>query len=58
MLATAARNLQEGIEPPATNGDVPYEQIQGEEIIIGPDDDAWLIAANAGETAKRGERLL
>ncbi|MQG76364.1 MAG: Rieske 2Fe-2S domain-containing protein [SAR202 cluster bacterium] len=58
MLATAARNLQEGIEPPATNGDVPYAQIQGEEIIIGPDDDAWLIAANAGETAKRGERLL
>ena len=58
MLGQAARNLQEGIEPPATNGNVPYSQIRAEEIIIGPDDDAWEIAAGAGETSKRGDRLL
>ncbi len=58
MLGQAARNLQEGIDPPATNGNVPYGQIRAEEIIIGADDDAWEIAAGAGETSKRGERLL
>ena len=58
MLAQAARNLQEGIEPPATNGDVMYGRIRAEEIIIGPGDDPWQISADAGETARRGERLL
>ena len=57
MLAKAARNLQEGIDPPGVNGEIPYHRIRSEDIVIGPDDDPWLVAADAGETAKRGERL-
>ena len=57
MLAKAARDLQEGIDPPGVHGEIPYHKIRSEDIVIGPDDDPWLVAADAGETAKRGERL-
>ena len=57
MLLTMARNIQEGIDPPGLGPDIPTHLIQSEEILIGPDDDPWLVAANAGETTKRGERL-
>jgi phenylpropionate dioxygenase-like ring-hydroxylating dioxygenase large terminal subunit len=57
MLGKAARDLQEGIDPPGTNGEIAYHKIRSEDIVIGPDDDPWLVATNAGETAKPGERL-
>ena len=57
MLGKTARNLQEGIEPPGTDGSIPYHKIRSEEIIIGPDEDPWLVAAGAGESARPGERL-
>ena len=57
MLGKAARNLREGIEPPALDPSIPFHKIRSEHVIIGPDDDPWLVGADAGETAKRGERL-
>ncbi|MDE2900328.1 MAG: hypothetical protein OXN15_04810, partial [Chloroflexota bacterium] len=57
MLLKMARDIQEGIDPPGLDPDIPTHMIQSEEIIIGPDDDPWLVAADAGETTKRGERL-
>ena len=57
MLGKAARDLQEGIEPPGVHGELPYHKIRSEDVVIGPDDDPWLVATDAGETAKRGERL-
>ena len=57
MLLAMARNIQEGIDPPGLDPDIPTHMIQSEEIVIGPDDDPWLVAADAGETTKRGERL-
>ena len=58
MLGKLARNLQEGIEPPGLAPRVPTHKIRSEEMIIGPDDDPWLLAADAGESAKRGEHIL
>jgi hypothetical protein len=58
MLIAAARNLQEGREPPGLDPHFPIGSIRSEEIIIGPDDDPWLVAAGAGETARPGDRLL
>ena len=58
MLIAAARNLQEGGEPPALDPSIPFGQIRSEEIIIGPDDDPWLVAAHAGEATLPGERVL
>ena len=58
MLLKMARDIQEGIDPPGTNGDdVPFHQIHSVEKIIGPDDDAWFLEADAGETTKKGERI-
>ena len=50
LLLSAARDLQEGQDPPGVDGRVAYERIRSEEIIVGPDDDPWLIASDAGET--------
>jgi hypothetical protein len=58
MLIRAAKNLEAGQEPPGLDPSIPFEKIRSEEIIIGPADDSWQIAAEAGETAQRGERLL
>lgn len=58
QLITAARNLEKGIEPPGLDCEVPWDQIRSEEIIIGPGDDPWLVAAEAGEDAARGEKLI
>ena len=57
MLGAAARDLREGKEPPALDPNIPFHKIRSDDAIIGPDDDPWLVSANAGETAKRGERL-
>ena len=57
MLVQAARDLREGMDPPALDPAIPFDKIHSEELIIGPDDDAWLVAADAGESTKRGERL-
>lgn len=58
MLAKTAKNLQEGIEPLSLDPTIPFHKIRSEEIIIGPNDDPWELAVDAGETSKRGERLL
>ena len=58
MLGKLARNLQEGIEPPGLASGVPTHKIRSEEIIVGPDDGPWLLAAEAGESAKKGEHIL
>jgi phthalate 4,5-dioxygenase oxygenase subunit len=58
MLIRAAKNLEVGREPPGLDPSIPFEKIRSEEIIIGPGDDSWQVAAEAGETAQRGERLL
>ena len=58
MLIRAARNVEAGQEPPGLDPSIPFEKIRSEEIIIGPTDDPWQVAAEAGETAQRGERLL
>ena len=58
MLIRAARNVEAGQEPPGLDPSIPFEKIRSEEIIIGPEDDPWQVAAEAGETAQRGERLL
>jgi phthalate 4,5-dioxygenase oxygenase subunit len=57
MLIAAARNLQEGEEPPGLDADIPFDRIRAEEIIIGPDEDPWLVATHAGEASKRGEKV-
>ena len=57
MLLSAARSLNEGDQLPALDPNIPFHKIRSEEIIIGPNDDAWEVAADAGENAKRGERL-
>ena len=57
MLGAAARDLREGKEPPALDPNIPFHKIRSDDAIVGPDDDPWLVSANAGETAKRGERL-
>lgn len=58
QLISAARNLEQGIEPPGLDPSFEFNRIRSEEIIIGPDDDPWLVAADAGENTRRGERLL
>ncbi len=58
MLIRAARHVEAGREPPGLDPSIPFEKIRSEEIIIGPADDPWQVAAEAGETAQRGERLL
>jgi hypothetical protein len=58
MLIQSVKNLQEGIEPSSLDPTIPFHKIRSEEIIIGPDDDPWNVAVDAGETTKRGERLL
>jgi phthalate 4,5-dioxygenase oxygenase subunit len=58
MLIQSVKNLQEGIEPSSLDPTIPFHKIRSEEIIIGPDDDPWSVAVDAGETTKRGERLL
>src|SRR2546426_3993748 len=35
--------------PPGLDPTIPFEKIRSEEIIIGPEDDPWQIAAEAGE---------
>ena len=57
MLVSASRDLEEGIEPPGMDGSIAYHKIRSEDIVIGPDDDPWLVATDAGESATRGERL-
>ena len=57
MLLTMARNLQEGIEPPAMDAG-PLELVHSEEMVLAPDADPWLLGADAGETAKQGEKIL
>src|SRR5262249_1231722 len=58
MLIRAARNLEAGREAPGLDPSIPFEKIRSEEIIIGPEDDPWQVAAEAGEKTRRGERLL
>ena len=58
MLGQAARNLEEGKRPPGIDPTIPFHKITSEAIIIGPDDDPWEVAAEAGEGATRGERLV
>ncbi|MFN0072799.1 MAG: Rieske 2Fe-2S domain-containing protein [Chloroflexota bacterium] len=58
QLITAARNLQNGIEPPGLSNNIPWGKIRSEEIIIGPNDDPWQVANDAGEAAARGEKLI
>lgn len=57
QLIALARNLREGIEPPDISK-MPLDKIRSEEIIIGPDEDPYRVAAHAGERAGRGERLI
>ena len=57
MLGQPARKLQEGIEPPGLDGSIAYHKILAEEVIIGPDEDPWLVGTGAGESTTRGERL-
>ncbi len=57
MLLTMARNLQEGIEPPAMEAG-PLELVHSEEMVIAPDADPWLLGAEAGESAREGEKIL
>ena len=58
MLIRAARNVEAGQEPAGVDPSIPFDKIRSEEIIIGPAEDPWAIAVEAGETAQRGERLL
>jgi hypothetical protein len=58
MLIRTARNLEAGREPPGLDPSIPFAKIRSEEIIVGPEDDPWQAADEAGETARRGERLL
>ena len=57
MLSAAARTLREGVEPPALDPSIPFHKIHSTEIIIGPEDDPWLIPTDAGETARRAVAL-
>ena len=54
MLIRAARHVEAGREPLGLDPSIPFEKIRSEEIIIGPADDPWQVAAEAGETAQRG----
>jgi hypothetical protein len=51
------RGFQEGKPLPGLDPAIQTHKIRSEEIIVGPNDDPWLVAADAGETTKRGERL-
>jgi phthalate 4,5-dioxygenase oxygenase subunit len=57
IMLKAARDLQEGIDPPGLDPEIPFNKIRSEDIIIGPDDDPWLVACHAGESTRPGERL-
>ena len=57
MLVAVSQNLEEGIELPGLDGSIAYHKIGSEDIVIGLDDDLWLLATDAGEPAIRGERL-
>jgi phthalate 4,5-dioxygenase len=57
LMMNAARNLQEGQEPPGADGGIAYEKVRSEEIIIGPDDDPWLVATDAGERLPADHRV-
>jgi phenylpropionate dioxygenase-like ring-hydroxylating dioxygenase large terminal subunit len=57
LMINAARNLQEGQEPASLDGSVAFDKIRSEEIIIGPSDDPWLIACDAGEELTAGRRV-
>jgi phthalate 4,5-dioxygenase oxygenase subunit len=56
LMIAAARNLQEGEEPPNLDPNAPLDKIRSEEIIVGPDDDVASIAADAGEASKPIDR--
>ncbi len=49
LLMNAARNLQEGEEPASLDPGIPFERIRSEEIIIGPEEDPFQVACDAGE---------
>jgi phthalate 4,5-dioxygenase oxygenase subunit len=57
MLLSMVRGFQEGKPLPGLDPAIQTHKIRSEEIIVGPDDDPWLVATDAGETSKRGERL-
>ncbi len=53
LLMNAARNLQEGEEPASLDPKIPFERIRSEEIIVGPNDDVFQVACDAGEGSRR-----
>ena len=57
LMLRAAKGLDEGIDLPALDPDIPYHRIRSEEVIVGAGDDPWLAGAEAGETSRPGERL-
>jgi hypothetical protein len=57
LLVLAAKGIREGIDPPGLDPSIPYHLIRSEEAIIRADDDPWLSGADAGESAKPGERI-
>ena len=57
LMIRAAKGLDEGIDLPALDPGIPYHLIRSEEVIVREDDDPWLAGADAGETARPGERL-
>ena len=57
LMVRAAKGLDEGIHLPALDARIPYHRIRSEEVIVAEHDDPWLAGADAGETARPGERL-
>ena len=57
ILLAAAYGIQEGIDPPGIDDSIPYHLIRSEETIVQADEDPWSAGADAGESAKPGERI-
>ena len=57
ILIRSARAVASGEDAPCNSPEVPWDKIRSEDIIIGPEEDPWTLAADAGETAARGQRL-
>ena len=57
IMVSAAKGIREGIDPPGLDPSIPFHLIRSEETIVKADDDPWLAGADAGESAKPGERI-
>jgi hypothetical protein len=57
ILIDAAKNLERGVAPPATDPALPYDTIRSAEKVLAPDEDWRVLGTNADPTVQKYEEL-